>query len=69
MSFAEIKEAIVELTEEQRAELLALPETNGTQGDDAWDRQMEKDAKAGRLDWMFDDVDKAIAEGRVSEAL
>lgn len=32
---------------------------------EAWDRQIEEDAKAGRLDHMLAEVDADIAAGRV----
>jgi len=33
--------------------------------DDAWDRQMEADAKAGKLDFLLKELDEDIAAGRV----
>ena len=32
--------------------------------DDAWDRQMKKDAKAGRLQFLIDQAEEDIAAGR-----
>ena len=67
MSFTEIKAAIAELTPQQRTELIALltqsPPTDPASGnddddvgDDDWDRQIEADAAAGRLDSLIADA-------------
>lgn len=63
MSFAEIKEKIAELTDEQRAELMALLEGEPAEGDDAWDKQMAEDAKAGRLDGLVAKAKQEYAAG------
>lgn len=34
------------------------------QEDDAWDRQIEADVKAGKLDWLAKEVEEDIAAGR-----
>lgn len=34
------------------------------QGGDAWDRQIKADAKAGKLDWLAEEVEDDIAAGR-----
>ena len=33
--------------------------------EDAWDAQIEADAKAGRLDFLVEEAKQAIADGRV----
>lgn len=67
MSFAEIKESIAELTDEQRAELIALlegePVAEPAAEDDAWDRQMTEDAEAGRLDGLVAKAKREYAAG------
>jgi hypothetical protein len=32
--------------------------------DDEWDRQIEADVKAGKLDWLAEEVEEDIANGR-----
>lgn len=54
----EIEEAIAALP---REELFRLREFVQDRFDDAWDRQMEEDAQAGRLDHL---ADAALAEYR-----
>jgi hypothetical protein len=56
---AEILEAVKQLTPQQRNELLeGLGELDL---DDAWDKQIEAEAKAGKLD---DAIGNAISENR-----
>ena len=51
-----IEKAITELSDEERAKLRAyLDELEA----DLWDAQIERDAAAGKLDWL---IDEAIAE-------
>ena len=58
----EIIDAVNRLNEEQKGQFLAkLADINF---DDAWDRQMEADAKAGRLDFLWDEAKREIAEGK-----
>ena len=64
MSFAELKEEVMKLSFEQKAELAAV--LHGWE-DDAWDKQMKEDAKAGRLDPLLEKVEADIAAGRVRE--
>jgi hypothetical protein len=64
MSFAELKEEVMKLTAEQKAELAAL--LHGWEDDD-WDRQMKADAEAGVFDEMLKRVDHDILAGRVRE--
>ena len=58
----EIIDAVKRLNEEQKNQFLAkLAEIDF---DDAWDRQMEADAKAGRLDFLWKEAKGEIAEGK-----
>lgn len=58
----EIIDAVKRLDEEQKSHFLAkLAEIDF---DDAWDRQMEADAKAGRLDFLWKEAKQEIAEGK-----
>ena len=62
MSVAEIIDAVKELSEEQKGEFLErLKEIDF---EDAWDRQIEADAKAGRLDHLWQKALKDIEAGR-----
>jgi len=59
----EIKVAIAKLSPAQRAELdLFLQQT-----EDAWDRQMAADAKAGKFDRLLAQVDANIDSGNLRE--
>jgi hypothetical protein len=59
---AEILEAVKQLPEDQKEELLdRLCEVDF---EDAWDRQMEADAKAGRLDQLWQQALTDIKAGR-----
>lgn len=54
----EIIEAVKRLGEDQRGEFLdRLLELHL---EDAWDRQMEADAKAGKLDFLVREADEAL---------
>jgi len=58
----EIIDAVKRLNEEQKNQFLAkLAEIDF---DDAWDRQMEADATADRLDFLWKDAKREIAEGK-----
>jgi hypothetical protein len=58
----EIIEAVKTLPEAEKNELLAqLAEIDF---DDAWDRQIEADAKSGRLDALWQEAVKDIEAGR-----
>ncbi len=59
----EIKVAIEKLSPAERAELDALLD----QAEDAWDRQMMADAKAGKLDRLLARVDANIDSGNLRE--
>ncbi|MBC8326578.1 MAG: hypothetical protein H8E27_13235 [Verrucomicrobia subdivision 3 bacterium] len=57
----EIQTAIRDLPEEQALGLLGWMETEF--GGDAWDRQMQADAAAGRLDHLVEQAKRAVADG------
>ena len=62
MSVAEIIDAVKELSENEKGEFLArLMEIDF---EDAWDRQIEADAKAGRLDHLWQQALEDIEAGR-----
>ena len=61
---AEIKQAIRGLTPEEVAEVARwLQDMAEDQAEDEWDRQIEADARAGRLDVLKDQVASARAAG------
>ena len=64
MSLAEIKNAIQQLSFEQRAELAAW--LHGWNDDD-WDEQMKRDIASGKLDDVLREVEDDIKTGRVRE--
>ena len=62
MSVAEIIDAVKELSENEKGEFLArLMEIDF---EDAWDRQIEADATAGRLDHLWQQALEDIEAGR-----
>ena len=65
MSLAEIKTAVHGLSPEELAELTAfiLDQEDG----DAWDKQMERDAAAGKLDFLFEEAERAEREGTLRD--
>lgn len=64
---AEIIDAVKQLSETEKGEF--LERLREIDFDDAWDRQMEADAKAGKLDFLVREADEAIdrkqAGGRI----
>ena len=64
MSFTELKEEVMKLSFEQKAELAAL--LHGWEDDD-WDRQMKADAEAGLFDGMIAEAKADYAAGRTRE--
>jgi hypothetical protein len=64
MSVREIKEAIQQLTLEERAEVASCLHA---WTDDEWDEQMKRDLAAGKLDKILDEVDADIAKGKLRE--
>lgn len=61
----EIKQAVSKLPLEQRAEFAKW--FNNWEDDD-WDRQMQGDARNGRLDSLLAEVDGDIEAGRVTNS-
>ena len=60
----EIEEAIQQLSPEDRAALRAwLAELDAAE----WDRQLEADVAAGRLDWLADEVREDLKSGRCTD--
>lgn len=64
MSLAEIKSAVRELSPKELAELAAfiLKQDNA-----AWTRQIEDDAAARKLDFLFDEADRERAGGQLHD--
>ena len=60
LSVPEIEAAVGALSEADRKELYRRLDE---QRAEAWDRQIEQDAKAGRLDFLLDELDAEIAAG------
>ena len=60
---AEIIDAVKHLNEDDKGAF--LDRLREIDFDDAWDRQMAADAKAGRLDFLLKELDEDIAAGRV----
>lgn len=68
MGVAEIKQAIRSLTPDEVAEVAEwLQDLNVDQSEDEWDRQIEADAAAGRLDVLKERVDRARAAGTLRD--
>jgi len=59
---AEIKAAIDQLTLQERCELEALLHPFE---DDDWDRQMKRDAAAGKFDKLMAQADDDLAKGKL----
>lgn len=64
MSFAELKEEVLKLSPEQKAELAAL--LYGWE-DDEWDKQMKADAAAGVFGEMIARAEEDMKAGRVRD--
>jgi hypothetical protein len=64
VSIDQIKEAIEQLSFEERAELAAW--LHGWKDDD-WDEQMKRDIANGKLDRVLREVDDDIHAGRLRE--
>jgi hypothetical protein len=58
---AEIIEAVKQLSEEEKGAL--LEQLGEVDFDDAWDREIEADAKAGKLDFLWEEAQREIAQG------
>jgi hypothetical protein len=64
VSIEQIKEAIDQLSFEERAELAAW--LHGWK-DDEWDEQMKRDIAAGKFDAILREVDADIRAGRLHD--
>ena len=64
MSLTEIKSAVRELSPTELGELakFILDEDNA-----AWTKQMDEDAAAGKLDFLFDEADKERATAKLRD--
>jgi hypothetical protein len=64
MSVTEIKSAVRELSPTELAELakFILEQNNA-----AWTNQMDEDAAAGKLDFLFDEADKERATAKLRD--
>lgn len=60
-TLAEIEAAIAKLPEQEFRELLRRMKERDAA---AWDRQIEEDAKSGKLDFLLEELDQDIAAGR-----
>ena len=64
MSLAEIKKAVGELSARELTELTAFLVA---QDNAAWDKQIETDAAAGKLDSLFEEAEKERASGSLRD--
>ena len=62
---AEIISAVKHLNEEEKDEF--LEKLREIEFEDGWDRQMEADAKAGKLDFLLREADDAIRTDSLRE--
>jgi hypothetical protein len=62
VSVQEIKNAIRQLTLEERADVASCLHD---WSDDEWDEKMKRDLAAGKLDKFLNEVDADIAEGKL----
>ena len=62
---AEIITAVKRLNEEEKDEF--LEKLREIEFEDGWDRQMEADAKAGKLDFLLREADDAIRTDSLRE--
>ncbi len=62
MNLAEVKEAVRQLPPDELAELAAFV---AEYDNAAWDKQMGADSAAGKLDFLFEDVDRAEKAGEL----
>jgi hypothetical protein len=61
MNITEIKTAVTQLSQNELAEFIEwLDEFQESQ----WDKQIEEDLKAGRLDRLIEQAEKAFDEGK-----
>ena len=64
MTLAEIKSAVDELSVKELAELAAFIRERDNA---AWDQQIEEDAAAGKLDFLFEEAEQARANGTLRD--
>ena len=64
MSVQEIKEAVLRLSLEERAEVAACLHS---WNDDEWDEQMKRDLASGKLDVILSRVDADIADNKIGD--
>jgi hypothetical protein len=62
---AEIIAAVRDLNDQEKDEFLA--KLREVEFEDAWDRQMEVDAKAGKLDFLLREADDAVRSDSLRE--
>ena len=65
ITVAEIIDAVKRLTEDEKDEF--LEKLREIEFEDAWDRQMQTDAKAGKLDFLVREADEAIRDGALRD--
>ncbi|HEY3913122.1 MAG TPA: hypothetical protein VGN61_01445 [Verrucomicrobiae bacterium] len=64
MSVQEIKEAVKNLSLEERAEVAACLHS---WNNDAWDEQMKRDAASGKLDKLLSELDADLAKNNLRD--
>ena len=64
MSLAEIKIAVRELSPKELAELAKFI---AEQDNAAWTKQMDEDAAAGKLDFLFEEAERERAAGQLRD--
>lgn len=64
MSLAEIKSAVRELSPKELAELAAFI---SREDNAAWDKQIEDDAKNGKLDFLFNEAERERTAGQLRD--
>jgi len=62
---AEIIDAVRHLSDSEKDEFLAR--LREVEFEDGWDRQMDADAAAGKLDFLVKEADAAIESGRLRD--
>lgn len=66
MSLQEMKEAVTKLPPDELAEFAAWLDRYRAQDFDAWDRQMQTDAEAGKFDTLIEQAKKEHRAGRTT---
>ena len=62
---AEIIDAVKQFSDEEKDEF--LEKLRQIEFEDAWDRQIEADAKAGKLDFLVREADEPIRSGTLRD--